>query len=147
MSDRLRTGRPIRPGWSPMTDVAYQCPYCGSVNEVESIRQNLILDLRSAASYELSGRHRILNSRARFLRWRVTRGLAEALWPRYSHHPPRLAWGRRLAPRPPAPLSDRPVPSRVATGGSNAAPVTRLQPVHVADLPVSASTAPPPLPR
>jgi hypothetical protein len=92
-----------------MTDVAYQCPYCGSVNEVESIRQNLMLDLRTAASYGLSGRHRILNLRARFLRWRMTRGLAAALWP-----------GIRIE---------------------------RLQPVPVAELPVSASTAPPPLPR
>jgi hypothetical protein len=86
-----------------MTDVAYLCHNCGSVNEVESIRQNLILDLRTAASYELSGPHRILNPRARFLRWRMTRGLAEALWPRYSHHPP-LAWGRREAPGRPPPI-------------------------------------------
>ena len=113
-----------------MTDVAYQCPYCGSVNEVESIRQHLILDLRTAASYELSGRHWILNPRARFLRWRMTRGLAEALWPGDSHHPPRLAWGRRLALGPPAPVSDRHVPCRLATGGSDA---------H-ADNPASAST-------
>jgi hypothetical protein len=86
-----------------VTDVAYLCHNCGSVNEVESIRQNLILDLRTAASYELSGPHRILNPRARFLRWRTTRGLAEALWPRYSHHPT-LAWGRREAPGRPPPI-------------------------------------------
>jgi hypothetical protein len=102
-----------------MTDVAYQCPYCGSLSEVESIRQNLILDLRTAASYELSGWHRILNPRARFLRWRMTRGLAEALWPGDSHHRLRLAWARRLAPGLPAPMSDRHVPCRAATGGSD----------------------------
>jgi hypothetical protein len=102
-----------------MTDVAYLCHNCGSAHEVESIRQNLILDLRTSASYELSGQHRILNPRARFLRWRMTRGLARALWPGYSHHP-RLAWVRWLAPGPTAPLSDRPVPCPVAPGGSDA---------------------------
>jgi hypothetical protein len=107
-----------RSGGSPMTDVAYLCHNCGSVHEVESIRQNLILDLRAAASYELSGRHRILNPRARFLRWRMTRGLVQALWPGYSRHP-RLAWRRRLAPGPPAGLTDRPVACRVARGGSD----------------------------
>jgi len=102
-----------------MTDVAYLCHCCGSVHEVESIRQNLILDLRTAASFELSGRYRSLSPRARFMRWRVTRGLAQALWPGYSHHP-RLALGRRLAPAAPAPLCDRSGPYRVATGGSDA---------------------------
>jgi hypothetical protein len=102
-----------------MTDVAYLCHNCGSVHEVESIRQNLILDLRTSAGYELSGQHRILNPRARFLRWRMTRGLAQALWPRNSHHP-RPAWGRRLAPEATAPLSDRLVPCRVAPGRSDA---------------------------
>jgi hypothetical protein len=102
-----------------MTDVAYLCHNCGSVHEVESIRQNLTLDLRSAASYELSGQHRILNPRARFLRWRVRRGLARALWPGYPRHP-RLAWGRRLAPGSPAALTDHPVPCPVAAGDSDA---------------------------
>jgi hypothetical protein len=102
-----------------MTDVAYLCPNCGSVHEVESIRQNLILDLRTAASYELSEQHRMLNPRARFLRWRMTRGLARALWPGPSDHP-RLALGRRPAPRPPAPLADRPIPRRTAPGGTDA---------------------------
>jgi hypothetical protein len=111
--------RAIRSGGSPMTDVAYLCHNCGSVHEVESIRQNLILDLRTAASYELSGQHRILNPRARFLRWRMTRGLVHALWPGYSRHP-RLARRRRLAAGPPAALTDRPVPCRVATGGRDA---------------------------
>jgi hypothetical protein len=78
-----------------MTDVAYLCNNCGSVHEVESIRGNLILDLRPAASYELSGHRGMLDSRTRFLRWRMILGLAQALWPRESHHP-YLAWGRRL---------------------------------------------------
>jgi hypothetical protein len=63
-----------------MTDVAYVCHNCGSVHEVESIRQNLILDVRAAASYELSGPPHILNPRAYFLRLRMTWGLARALW-------------------------------------------------------------------
>jgi hypothetical protein len=37
-----------------MTDVAYLCHNCGSLHEVESIRENLILNLRAAASYQLS---------------------------------------------------------------------------------------------
>jgi len=41
-----------------MTDVAYLCHNCGSVHEMESIRENLILDLRTAASYELSSQLR-----------------------------------------------------------------------------------------
>ncbi len=69
-----------------MTDVAYLCNNCGSVHEVESIRENLILDLRTAASYELSGHRGMLDPRTRCLRWRMTRGLARALWPEYSHH-------------------------------------------------------------
>lgn len=121
-----------------MTEVAYQCHNCGSVHEVESIRQNLILDLRIAASYELSRQHRILNPRARFLRWHMARRLAQALWPRYAHHP-RLVWGRRLALGPTAPLSDRPVPCLVAPGGSDARAGNQAS--------ASASTAPPPLPR
>jgi hypothetical protein len=120
-----------------MTDVAYQCHTCGSVHEVESIRLNLILDLRAAVSYELSGQRRILNPRARFLRWRMTLGLAQALWPGHPHDA-RLAGGRRLAPEPHAQLSDRPVPFRVIPAGSDARAVTKRQPVPVADLPVSA---------
>ena len=131
-----------------MTDVAYQCPYCGSVSEVESIRQHLILDLRTAASYELSGRHRILNPRARFLRWRMRRGLAEALWPGDSHHRPRLAWGRRLAPLPPAPLSDRRVPCQAATGGRDASagnPASASTGGRLAGISVDTASSAPPL--
>jgi hypothetical protein len=117
--DRLRQAQAIRSGGSPMIDVAYQCHNCGSVHEAESIRQNLILDLRSAASYELSGQDRVLNPRVRFLRWRMARSLARALWPRYSHDP-RMAWGRRLTPEPTAQLSDRPNQCRAAPGGSDA---------------------------
>jgi hypothetical protein len=90
-----------------MTDVAYMCHNCGCVHELESIRENLILDLRTAASYELAGQRGMLDPRARFLRWRMTRGLAQALWPRYSHHP-RLVLGRRRAEgRQPAPEYQR----------------------------------------
>ncbi len=100
-----------------MTDVAYRCHNCGSMHEVESIRENLILNLRAAASYKLSGQHGILDHRARFLRWRMTQGLVKALWPGYSHHP-RPARGRRLLQGPPAHVSDRPVPYQTATSGS-----------------------------
>lgn len=64
-----------------MTDVGYLCHNCGSVHEVESIRENLILDLHPAASYELSGQLGMLDPRTRLRRWRMTRGLARALWP------------------------------------------------------------------
>jgi hypothetical protein len=78
-----------------MTDVAYLCHNCGSVHEVESIRENLMLDLRAAASYGPSGQRGMTDPRARFLRWRMAWGLAKALWPRYSHRRC-LAWARRL---------------------------------------------------
>jgi hypothetical protein len=91
-----------------MTDVAYLCHNCGSVHEVESIRENLILDLRAAASYELSAQRGLLDPRSRFLRWRMTRGLAQALWPEYSHHR-RGTWSRRLVRGPSAPVSARPI--------------------------------------
>ena len=102
-----------------MTDVAYRCHNCGSMHEVESIRENLILDLRAAASYKLSGQHGILDPRARFLRWRMTQGLVQVLWPGYSRHP-RPAQGRRLLQGPPAHVSDRPVPYQTATSGRGA---------------------------
>ena len=101
-----------------MTDVAYLCNNCGSVHEVESIRENLILDLRTAASYELSGHRGMRDTRTRFLRWRMTWGLAQALWPRYSPHP-RLA-GRRRTQGQPAAASDRPLPCLAAASGSDA---------------------------
>ena len=94
-----------------MTDVAYLCHNCGSVHEVESVRENLILDRRAARSYQLSGQRGLLDPRARFLRWRMTWRLAQALWPGYSHHP-RLAQGRRLVRGPPASASYRLVPCR-----------------------------------
>ena len=89
-----------------MTDVAYLCHNCGTLHEVESIRESLILDLRTAASYELSGHRGILGPRTRFLRWRMTKSLARALWPAYSRRP-RLTWGRRL-------VHDRPRPNLIA---------------------------------
>jgi hypothetical protein len=103
-----------------MTDVAYLCHNCGSVHEVESIRENLVLDLRTAASYEVSGLRGMLNPRARFLQRRMARGLARALWPGYSDHPPlvrslRLVRGQFAA--------DRPVTCRAAAGGTDAGAV------------------------
>jgi hypothetical protein len=102
-----------------MTDVAYLCHNCGSVHEVESIRENLILDLRTAASYEVSRHRRIFDPRACFVRWRITRGMARALWPEGSHHR-RQAQGRRLVQEPPAPVSDRPVPCPAAESDRDA---------------------------
>jgi hypothetical protein len=125
-----------------VTDVAYLCPNCGSVHEVESIRENLILDLRPAASYELSGQHGKLAPRRRFLRWRLTRGLALAIWPGYSRHP-RLAWGRRLLQEPSAPVSDYPVACWAAGSGSDARAGNPATAVPVADGPVAASTLAP----
>lgn len=78
-----------------MTDVAYLCHNCGSVHEVETIRENLLLDLRTAASYEVSGQRGWLDPRAYIVRWRMTWGLARAFWPGYSAHPHRVG-GRRL---------------------------------------------------
>ncbi len=66
-----------------MTDIAYRCHDCGSVHEVASIRENLLLDLRTAASYELSGRRGMVDARERFRRWRMTHGIIRALWPEY----------------------------------------------------------------
>jgi hypothetical protein len=102
-----------------MTDVVYLCDNCGSVHDVEPVRENLILDLCTAGSYELSGQSGMLDPRARFLRRRMFGGLAWALWPGHSHHPC-PAWGRRRVQGPPAPGSDRPVPCRAATGGNDA---------------------------
>jgi hypothetical protein len=117
--DRLHTQAIVSRG-SPMTDVAYLCHNCGSMHEVESIRENLVLDLRSAASYELSER-RLLDPRPRFLRWRMTWGLAQALWPEYTRHS-RLAQGRRLARRAPELVSDRVVAHRARTSASDPRP-------------------------
>jgi hypothetical protein len=129
-----------------MTDVAYLCHNCGSVHEVESIRENLILDLRPAASYERSGQRGGLDPRTRFLRRRMARGLAMALWPGSPHHP-RLAWVHRLVRGPPAPVPDRPVPCRAAARGSDAPAGNPASASAAADLPVSVSTDPLPFPR
>jgi hypothetical protein len=108
-----------------MTDLAYLGDNCGSLPEVESVRENLILDLCTAGSYELSGQPGMLDPRVRFLRRRMFRGLAWALWPGYSHQPC-PARGRRRVQGPPAPVSDCPVPCRAATGGNDA----RAAPEH-----------------
>jgi hypothetical protein len=124
-----------------MTDVAYLCHNCGSVHEVESIRENLILDLRTAGSYELSGHRGMLHPLARFVRKRMARGLARALWPSPSDHP-RPASAPWLAGGPAAPKPDGQVPCRAAASGRHARPDSAAP---AADLPVSASTEPLPL--
>jgi hypothetical protein len=143
LSDCLHT-RAIVSGGSPVTDVAYVCHNCGSVHEVESIRENLILDLRDAASYELSGQRGMLHPRTRFLRWRITRGLVQALCPRYSHHP-RPAWSRGLVngPTAPLPVPDRPVPCRAAASGSDARATNAASAGTRGRLPASAPMSPP----
>ena len=83
-----------------MTDVAHLCHSRGSVHAVEAARENLILDLCTAGSYELSGQRGMLDLRTRFLQRRMSRGLARAPWPGYPHHP-RLAWGCRRVQGPP----------------------------------------------
>jgi hypothetical protein len=95
-----------------MTDVAYLCHNCGSLHEVESIRENLVLDLRTAASYELSGRRGVLNARGRLLRWRMARGLARALWPGDARQPGLLRESS-------VPVPDRQVPCRAVPSGSD----------------------------
>jgi hypothetical protein len=65
-----------------MADISYQCHHCGSVHEAESIRQNLHLNQRSIASYALpwlSG----VGDGGGVARWRISRGIARGLWPRY----------------------------------------------------------------
>jgi hypothetical protein len=104
-----------------MTDIAYRCHNCGRVHEVESIRENLLLDLRTAASYQPSVRRGMLDARDRFLRWRMNWGLARALWPPVS---------ASSAPG----LRPSPVACRAAAGGSDVRPGgIRLYPAPVAD--------------
>ncbi len=89
-----------------MTDVAYQCHNCGSVHEVESIRENLILDLRAAASYGHSGQRGMPDPRARFPRWRMT-----GAWCRPSGPGIRII---HIWPRPVGWCSGRPRPYLIA---------------------------------
>jgi hypothetical protein len=65
-----------------MADISYRCHHCGSVHEVESIRENLYLDQRSIASYSQSWPRRLLDFRG-MARWLLARRIAGALWPRY----------------------------------------------------------------
>ena len=108
-----------------MTDVAYLRDNCGSVHEVEPVRENLILNVCTAGSYELSGQPGMLDPRTRFLRRRMFRNLTWALWPGYSHHPC-PARGRRRVLGAPAPVSDRRVPCRAVPDGNDA----RAAPEH-----------------
>lgn len=116
-------------GEFPMTDIAYLCHNCGSVHDVESIRQNLMLDLRRAASYELSGRS-TLDLRARRLRWRMTWGLTRGLWPWVSA-PSVFGLRRSAGGWEGDAAADRP-----AVGRDVRARVIRLYPVPAADGPV-----------
>ncbi len=59
-------------GGSPMTGVGGLYQNCGSVHEVDSVREDLILDLRTAVGYELPWQRGMLDPRARFLHWRMT---------------------------------------------------------------------------
>lgn len=65
-----------------MADISYHCHHCGSVHELESIRDNLYLNRRSVASYafpsQLPAGHRV-----GVLRLRLAMGIAKALLPRY----------------------------------------------------------------
>lgn len=60
-----------------MADISYRCHNCGSVHEVEAIRENLYLDQRSIASYAV-GRLQTYSAIPRLL---LARRLATALWP------------------------------------------------------------------
>ena len=99
-------------GQSPVTDVAYLCHNCGSVHEVELIRENLVLDLCAAGSFELSGQRGMLDPRARFLRQRMSRVLAGPCGLGIRIHVwPGAVGGVQGSP---APVSDRPCPTPVS---------------------------------
>jgi hypothetical protein len=63
-----------------MTDIAYRCHHCGSMHEVESIRENLYLNQRPIASFAIPEPHGL----PVILRWRIAQDIARALWPRRS---------------------------------------------------------------
>lgn len=65
-----------------MADISYRCHHCGSVHEVESIRENLYLDQRSIASYSRPWQRRLLDFRG-MARCLLARRIAVALWPRH----------------------------------------------------------------
>lgn len=65
---------------------------------MESTRENLILDLRNAASYELCGHRGLLDPR-KLHALAHGPGLAQTLGPEYPYHPG-LARGRRLVHGP-----------------------------------------------
>jgi hypothetical protein len=64
-----------------MADISYHCHHCGSVHELESIRDNLYLNRRSVSSYAFplqpSLGHRAM------LQLKLAIGIAKALFPRY----------------------------------------------------------------
>ena len=65
-----------------MADISYRCHHCGSIHEVESIRENLYVNQRSVASYAHSRRGGPGYFRG-MARWRLARRIAVTLWPRY----------------------------------------------------------------
>lgn len=65
-----------------MADISYHCHHCGSVHELESIRDNLYLNRRSVASYAFPLQVPV-GHRAGVLRLRLAMGIAKALFPRY----------------------------------------------------------------
>ena len=69
-----------------MADISYRCHHCGSIHEVESIRENLYVNQRSVASYAVPWQRRIGDFRG-MARWLLARRIAGALWPRYPRGP------------------------------------------------------------
>jgi hypothetical protein len=65
-----------------MADMSYRCHHCGSIHEIESIRENLYVNQRSVASYALPWRRGRADFRG-MARWLLARRIAMALWPRY----------------------------------------------------------------
>lgn len=65
-----------------MTDISYHCHHCGSVHELESIRDNLYLNRRSVSSYAFPLQPPV-GHRAGVLRLKLAMGIAKALFPRY----------------------------------------------------------------
>lgn len=75
--------RAIFSGGSPMTDIAYLRHQRGSVHDVESIQESLILDARGCQLRTVPAPwHQ--RSPQRFVRWRTTRGFVQVLWPGIS---------------------------------------------------------------
>jgi hypothetical protein len=72
-----------------MADISYRCHHCGSIHEVESIRENLYVNQRPVASYAVPRGRRLGDSRG-MARWLLGHRIAVALWPRYRRGTPPL---------------------------------------------------------